>query len=61
MMTLRTCDFDTYCAIENYVFNILADDEAELLLDDVQAFAARYNVTITADEVQQMVWDFDEM
>lgn len=61
MMTLRTCDFDTYCAIEDYVFSILADDDAELTLDDVQAFAASLGVAITADELQQMVWDFDEM
>ena len=61
MTTLRTADFDTYCAIEDYVFSILADDEATLTLADAQAFAASLGVTLTEWDLTSLTIDFDEM
>ena len=61
MITLRAADFDTYCAIEDYVFSILADDDATLSLVDAQAFAASLGVALTAWDLTSLTIDFDEM
>lgn len=61
MTNLRNANFDAYNAIEDYVFSILADDEAELTLADVQAFANPYNVAITEWDLTSLCIDFDEI
>jgi hypothetical protein len=61
MPNLRNADFDAYNAIENYVFSILADEDAELTLADVQAFAKTYNVMVTEWDLISLCIDFDEM
>lgn len=61
MTNLRNANFDAYNAIEDYVFSILADDDAELNLADVQAFANPYGVVITEWDLTSLCIDFDEI
>ena len=55
MTTLRNCDFDTYCKIENYVFDTPEDEEL-----DVKGFALTLGVIVTDEELQQLLWDCEE-
>ena len=55
MTTLRTCDFETYCEIENYVFNTLEEENI-----DIRGFASTLGVTVTDEELQQLIWDCEE-
>lgn len=61
MTNLRNANFDAYNAIEDYVFSILADDDATLTLADAQAFAASHGVALTAWDLTSLTIDFDEM
>ena len=61
MTNLRNANFDAYNAIEDYVFSILADDDAILNLADAQAFAASFGVALTAWDLTSLAIDFDEM
>lgn len=61
MTTLLTADFDTYTAIEVYVFDLLADEETEVVLSEIQAFAADLGVTFTEWDLTSLMMDFEEI
>ena len=61
MTTMLTADFDTYTAIETYVFGLLADEETEVVLSEIQAFAADLGVAFTEWDLTSLMIDFEEI
>jgi len=61
MTTLLTADFDTYTAIEGYVFDLLADEETEVVLSEIQTFAADLGVAFTEWDLTSLMMDFEEI
>lgn len=55
MTTLRTCGFDTYCEIEDYLLAHGNEDDC-----DVRAFALTLDVVITDEQLQQLYWDVED-
>ena len=62
MMTLLKADFDTYIAIEEFVYEkVFLPEEPQANLDDAKAFAASLGVKMSDWDFASLLMDFDEM
>ena len=61
MMTMHTADFDTYDAIEQFVYDWYLDEDSDLDRQAVIDYAKSLGVVLTDWDITSLIIDFEEI
>lgn len=61
MMTMRTADFDTYDAIEQFVYDWYLDEDSDFDRQAIIDYAKSLGVVLTDWDITSLIMDFEEI